>query len=53
MVSRGKHTTGGSQARLAPTRSIQGRLSSKRRMAGRRRKRNATTKTHRSRDRER
>ena len=33
MVPRDKHTAGGNQARLALTRSIQGRLGSKRRMA--------------------
>ena len=49
---RGKHTTRESQERLAPTWNIQGRLGSKRRMVGRRGKKNTTTgtKVHRDRD---
>ena len=52
---RGKHTAGGSQARLAPTRSIQERLGSKRRITGEKRKRDTTTdtETYRGRDRKR
>jgi len=52
MVLRDKHTAEGSQVRLVPTRSTQGRLGSKRRMAE---KGNAAPddKTYRSRDRER
>jgi len=55
MVPRDKHTAGGSQARLVPTRSIQGRLGSKKRIEGKREKRNTTTdtKAYRCRDRQR
>ena len=47
-VPRDKHTTEGSQARLAPARDIQGRLGPKRRMEDGRKERSAApdTKTH-------